>query len=70
MRVRIEKAKDINEATYNTVVEELGEKYKKIKGMTLDEVAEVVKEPAIPTVPIGNVMVGDPVRAALIVRLL
>lgn len=41
---KLEKAKEINEATYNTVVEELGEKYKKIKGMTLDEVAEVVSE--------------------------
>ncbi|MES2622848.1 MAG: hypothetical protein V4576_00395 [Patescibacteria group bacterium] len=41
---KLERAKEINEETYNKVVEELGEKYKKIKGMTLDEVAEVVQE--------------------------
>lgn len=41
---KLEKAKEINEETYNKLVEELGEKYKKVKGMTLDEVTEVVQE--------------------------
>lgn len=41
---KLEKAKEINEEAYNKIVDELGEKYSKIKGMTLDEVTETVKE--------------------------
>ena len=41
---KLEKAKDMSEATYMQVVDELGEKYKKVKGMTVEEVTEAVQE--------------------------
>ncbi len=41
---KLENAKEINQEVYNRVIDELGEKYKKAKGMTIEEVAEVVAE--------------------------
>lgn len=41
---RLEKAKDMSEATYAQVIDELGEKYKKVKGMTVEEVAEMATD--------------------------
>jgi transcriptional regulator of heat shock response len=41
---KIEKAKDLNEETYNKIVDELTAKYQKLKGMTVEEVAELSKE--------------------------
>jgi hypothetical protein len=41
---KLEKAKNIDEATYTKIVDDLSAKYQKIKGMTVDEVAEITKE--------------------------
>lgn len=41
---KLEKAKEIDEATYTRIVDDLSAKYQKIKGMTVDEVAEITKE--------------------------
>ena len=41
---KLERAKDVNEAVYNRIVDELTEKYKKVKGMTVDEVHDIAKE--------------------------
>ncbi len=41
---KLEKAKDINEAVYGQVVDELTEKYKKVKGMTVEEVHDMATE--------------------------
>jgi flagellin-specific chaperone FliS len=40
----LEKAKEIDEATYTRIVDDLSAKYQKIKGMTVDEVSEITKE--------------------------
>ncbi len=41
---KLEKAKEIDEATYTKIVDDLSAKYQKIKGMTVDEVSEITKE--------------------------
>lgn len=41
---KLEKAKNIDEATYTKIIDDLSAKYQKIKGMTIDEVAEITKE--------------------------
>lgn len=44
MLEKLERAKEVNQEIYNRVVDELGEKYKKVKGMTVEEVTEIVQE--------------------------
>jgi hypothetical protein len=41
---KLEKAKEIDEAMYTRIVDDLSAKYQKIKGMTVDEVSEITKE--------------------------
>lgn len=41
---KLERAKEVNQEIYNRVVDELGEKYKKVKGMTVEEVSEIAQE--------------------------
>lgn len=41
---KLERAKEVNEEIYGKIVDELTEKYKKIKGMTVEEVQELAQE--------------------------
>ncbi len=41
---KLEKAKEVDEAMYTKIVDDLSTKYQKIKGMTVDEVTEITKE--------------------------
>ncbi len=41
---KLERAKEVNKEVYERVVDELAEKYKKVKGMTLEEVTEIAQE--------------------------
>lgn len=41
---RVEKVKDIDEGTYHKIVDDLTEKYQKVKGMTVEEITELTKE--------------------------
>ena len=41
---KLEKAKDIDEAAYNKIVDELSAKYEKVKGMTVEEITDLSKE--------------------------
>ena len=41
---RLEKAKNIDETTYHKIIDDLSNKYQKIKGMTADEVSDITKE--------------------------
>lgn len=41
---KLEKTKDISESAYAQLIDQLGEKYKKAKGMTVEEVAEIATE--------------------------
>ncbi len=41
---KLEKAKNIDENTYHIIVDDLVAKYQKIKGMTVEEIAEISKE--------------------------
>ncbi len=41
---KVEKVKDIDETTYHKIIDELSGKYQKIKGMTVEEIAEITKE--------------------------
>lgn len=41
---KLEKAKNIDEATYHKIVDELSSKYQKVKGMTMEEISDVTKE--------------------------
>jgi len=41
---RVEKVKDIDEGTYHKIVDDLTQKYQKVKGMTVEEITELTKE--------------------------
>ena len=41
---KLEKAKNVDEKTYHIIVDDLAAKYQKIKGMTMEEIAEISKE--------------------------
>ena len=41
---KVEKIKNIDEATYTKIVDDLAAKYQKIKGMTMEEITEITKE--------------------------
>lgn len=41
---KLEKAKEVSEEGYHKAIDEITEKYKKIKGMTIEEVVEVANE--------------------------
>ncbi len=41
---KLERAKEVNEEIYGKIVDELTEKYKKVKGMTVEEVQELAQE--------------------------
>jgi len=44
MLEKLERAKEVNQEVYDRVIDEIGEKYKKVKGMTVEEVTEIVQE--------------------------
>ncbi len=41
---KLERAKEVNQEIYNRVIDELGEKYKKVKGMTVEDVTAIAQE--------------------------
>ena len=41
---KIEKVKDIDETTYHKIIDDLSQKYQKVKGMTVEEIADITKE--------------------------